>query len=304
MKPTSAPPTAVLQALFVTFLWATSWVLIKIGLDEIPALTFAGLRYSLAFLILAVPVLLTGRVQHLKRISRRTWAQLIVLGLLFYSVTQGALFLGLAYLPAVTVNLILSLTSLIVALFGIPLLGELPTRRQWLGIGIALLGAFLYFHPVEIPRGQGIGFAAALAGLFANSGSSILGREINRQEDLEPLLVTVVSMGVGGILLLLTGVVVQGFPSFGLTSWAIIGWLALVNTAFAFTLWNHTLRSLSAMESSIINNSLAIQIPILAVVFLGETIDVKGTIGIGMVVLGTLLVQLRRRNVVEKSDNG
>jgi len=47
--------TAVLQALFVTFLWSTSWVLIKIGLEQIPALTFAGLRYSLAFLCLVPP---------------------------------------------------------------------------------------------------------------------------------------------------------------------------------------------------------------------------------------------------------
>ena len=39
---------ALLQALFVTFLWSTSWVLIKLGLRDIPALTFAGLRYGLA----------------------------------------------------------------------------------------------------------------------------------------------------------------------------------------------------------------------------------------------------------------
>ena len=44
--------TAVFQALFVTFLWSTSWVLIKIGLEDIPALTFAGLRYGLASLCL------------------------------------------------------------------------------------------------------------------------------------------------------------------------------------------------------------------------------------------------------------
>ena len=41
-----------LQALFVTFLWSTSWVLIKFGLQEIPAIGFAGLRYALAFLLL------------------------------------------------------------------------------------------------------------------------------------------------------------------------------------------------------------------------------------------------------------
>ena len=43
-----------LQALFVTFLWSTSWVLIKFGLQDIPAISFAGLRYALAFLLLAM----------------------------------------------------------------------------------------------------------------------------------------------------------------------------------------------------------------------------------------------------------
>ena len=40
----AAQRTAVLHALLVTFLWSTSWVLIKLGLQNIPALTFAGLR--------------------------------------------------------------------------------------------------------------------------------------------------------------------------------------------------------------------------------------------------------------------
>jgi drug/metabolite transporter (DMT)-like permease len=46
----SSHTRAILQALLVTFLWSTSFVLIKIGLQDIPALSFAGLRYSLALL--------------------------------------------------------------------------------------------------------------------------------------------------------------------------------------------------------------------------------------------------------------
>jgi drug/metabolite transporter (DMT)-like permease len=34
-----------LQALFVTFLWSTSWVLTKFGLQD-TSVTFAGLRYT------------------------------------------------------------------------------------------------------------------------------------------------------------------------------------------------------------------------------------------------------------------
>src|SRR3970040_1715458 len=77
---------AALQALFVTFLWATSWVLIKIGLRDIPALTFAGLRYSLAFLCLLPFTLRRTHLETLRGLSAREWGQLIALGLLFYAV--------------------------------------------------------------------------------------------------------------------------------------------------------------------------------------------------------------------------
>jgi drug/metabolite transporter (DMT)-like permease len=43
---------AIFLAILVTTIWSTSWILIKIGLREIPALPFAAMRYSLAFLIL------------------------------------------------------------------------------------------------------------------------------------------------------------------------------------------------------------------------------------------------------------
>lgn len=284
----------VLQALFVTFLWSTSWVLIKLGLEDIPALTFAGLRYTIAFLALAP---LVAGVPELRRSVRaltpRAWLGLVLLGLLFYTLTQGAQFVGLAYLPAVTVSLMLSFTPAVVALLGIPLLSEVPSGRQWGGMLLYLVGAVVYFLPVEIPL-QPVGLAAAVVGLLANAGSSVLGRHVNRKQDLHPLVVTVVSMGVGALMLLLVGVAMQGLPRLSGRSWAIILWLALVNTALAFTLWNHTLRRLSAMESSLINNTMLIQIALLAWAFLGESLNWRQALGIGLAVVGILLVQLRR----------
>lgn len=106
---------------------------------------------------------------------------------------------------------------------------------------------------------------------------------------------TVVSMRVGSLLLLAAGITWQGMPQLEWRSWAIIAWLAVVNTAFAFTLWNHTLRVVSATESSVINNTMLVQIAILAWVFLGEALDLQKTIGVLLTVTGTLLVQLRRR---------
>jgi drug/metabolite transporter (DMT)-like permease len=74
-----------------------------------------------------------------------------------------------------------------------------------------------------------------------------------------------------------------------------VGWLAIVNTAVAFTLWNHTLRTLSAVESSIINNLMMPQIAILAFVFLGETLSGKEIAGLVLVGFGVILVQLQKK---------
>jgi drug/metabolite transporter (DMT)-like permease len=97
------------------------------------------------------------------------WLRLLGLGLLLYTLTQGAQFLGLAYLPAVTVNLMLSLTSVVVALLGILLLAERPSFKQWLGVLISVGGAFVYFHPVQIPAGQMLGYVAVVVGVLANA---------------------------------------------------------------------------------------------------------------------------------------
>ena len=284
---------AIVIALFVVFLWATSWVLIKIGLEEIPPLTFAGLRYVLAFIILLPLAIRIQRSQSTAKITMNMWGQLLVLGLLLYAVTQGAIFLSLSYLPAVTTNLLWSFSSMTVALFGIAWLAEYPTRFQWLGIGLAMVGASIYFYPVSLPHGYQIGIVVSVVGVLANSGAVIIGRQVNRSRVLHPLVVTAASMGIGAIVLLAAGIAIQGLPSIGLPGWVIIGWLAVVNTAVAFTLWNYTLQTLSATESSIINGTMLIWIPILAVVFLDEQVTNKELVGLAAAGVGTLFVQLR-----------
>lgn len=285
----------VLQALLVTFLWSTSWVFIKFGLEEIPPLIFAGLRYGLATIFLMMLLMWRKEVHLIIRLTPQDWLSLGVLGVIFYTVTQGAQFVALDYLPAITTNILLSFTTIVVTLLGIRLLSEIPTTRQWGGMSVYVIGVVIYFYPIDIPTQEVIGLMVALVGVMANAGGSILGRYINRSAILSPLVITVVSMGIGSFLLLTTGLITQGLPELSLKSWLIVFWLALINTAFAFTLWNHTLRTLSAMESSIINNTMTIQIPILALIFLGETIDLKAGIGMILAGIGIFAVQIYRR---------
>jgi len=296
MSRPSQQTISVLQAVFVTVLWASSWVLIKLGLRaSLPALTFAGLRYTLAFLCLAPFVLLHSQNRaFIASLTRKDWGRLSLLGFVYYTLTQGSQFLGLAYLPAAMVSLLLNLTPLIVGLFGIIFLREYPSRGQWFGILLTVFGVAFYFLPIDADRLHIFGLLVAFGGVLTNAASALLGRQVNRLGTISPLVITFISMGIGAVLLLVLGVLVQGFGKLDLQSWLLIAWLAIVNTAFAFTLWNHTLRTLSAVESSVINSLMMPQIAILAFVFLGEALSGREIIGLVLVGLGVLIVQLNR----------
>ena len=288
---------AILLALLVTILWSTSFVIIKIGLAEIPPLTFAGLRYTIAFICL-LPLAFTKKNSVIiKQLDKKDWWKLVLLGFLFYAFTQGAQFLGLSLLPAVTVSLWLNFTPLIVAVMAIFLISEYPTILQWIGVVLFVIGILIYFYPVELNDNQELGLIVMTVGVLANAASAVLGRNINRESKINPIVVTIISMGIGSILLLISGIFIQGFPSISFQNIIYLLWLAVINTALAFTIWNFTLRTLSAMESSIINGTMLIQIAILAWIFLGEEISAKELIGMLIASLGAVLVQLRLKSL-------
>lgn len=284
---------AVLQAFLVTFLWSTSWILIKIALAEIPPLTFAGLRYTCAFLVL-LPVL-WRRKNKIRTLTLQEWRNLVALGFVFYALTQGGVFISLKYLEPITFSLMLNFTTVFVAVLAFLSLKEVPSWWQWCGILVFLAGVLTYFSPRIIPTGSRIGLIWGGLTVFANAAASVLGRSVNKGNRTDPLVVTVISMGIGAIILLSAGLTFQGLPPISAQSWAIIIWLAIVNTAFAFSLWNKTLQILPAAESSMINNTMLIQIAVLAWLFLGETITPRELVGLFLATLGVLISQISRR---------
>lgn len=287
---------AILLALLVTFLWSTSFVIIKIGLVEIPPLTFAGLRYTIAFVCLLPFAFIKKNSDVVKKLERKDWVKLFIYGLLFIAITQGAMFGGLLYLPAVTVSLWLNFTPLVVVVLAIFFIKEFPTRLQWIGVILFVAGILTFFYPVALSENQEIGLIIMTIGVFANSGSSVLGRSINRESKINPVVVTIVSMGMGSIILLIIGIAIQGLPPISFQNIIYLLWLAIINTALAFTIWNFTLRTLSAMESSIINGTMLIQIAILAWIFLGEAISFQEGIGMLIAAAGAVLVQIKLKS--------
>jgi drug/metabolite transporter (DMT)-like permease len=98
-------------------------------------------------------------------------------------------------------------------------------------------------------------------------------------------------MGIGSITLLGFGLAFE--KNITLQNWAIIFILAAFNTAFAFTLWSHTPRTLRAIESNVINNTMTFQISILAWIFLDERFNLIQGVGLFIAIIGAILVQTR-----------
>ncbi len=279
---------ALLEALLVTFLWSTSYILTKIGLTEISPLVLVSLRYVVASLILVPAAVLRG--EH-RALDGRAALKLVFLGITGYSVAQGLQCVGLYHLPAVTVTFILNFTPVIVLTLGLVFLKTTPTPRQVAGIALVIAGAYIYF-------GGGVS-ASSLTGVIVTFVSGlgwaaylVASRAFFKPGEIGPLGLSAFAMGVGTVFIAGSAWVYEGFTALSLGGWGIVLWLGVVNTAAAFFLWNHALQRVEAFEISILQNTMLIQIAILSVIFLGEKLTASKMLGTAAVFVGVLIVQL------------
>ncbi|TFG12639.1 hypothetical protein EU537_08735 [Candidatus Thorarchaeota archaeon] len=283
---------AVAEALFVTLLWSSSWVIIKFGLEELPPITFSGLRYLIASIILMTVILSQKKLRRaLQGQSRKWWLTVTAYGLVFVAITQGAQFVGLDILNAITVSLLLNLTPILVLVLGAISLQEKPDAKQVAWILVGVIGVLIYFHPIDLPFDQLLGLAVVLVGVIANAASSIMGRAINRNRILPPIVITGVSITIGSLVLATVGLVLEGPTSVSPTSMAYLLWLGVVNTALAFTIWNKAMQTLRAIDVSIINGTMLPQIVILSIIFLNEMPTLLDYFGLILVGLSAFFVQ-------------
>ncbi|MCJ7667327.1 MAG: DMT family transporter, partial [Anaerolineae bacterium] len=222
---------ALLETTLVTILWSSSFVLIKWGLEELPPFLFAGLRYFGGFLVLSAFIFFTKQSLP-SNLGPRRWAKLAGIGITAYTVGNGLLFLALTMVPAVTASFIQGLIPLLVAVLGVLHLRERPSLLQAGGIGLAMVGAYIFF-PLDVAMGQAMGIIIALGAALSFAYQMILVRDLSRDGVPGPLWLSIISLGIGGGLLFLPAAF-EPLPRLTMTGVAILLWLAVANTAFAY----------------------------------------------------------------------
>jgi drug/metabolite transporter (DMT)-like permease len=282
---------AIAEALGVTAILGSTLVLVKLALNDLGPLTITALRYSLASVLLLPFLLLRG---GLGQYPYRLWIRFILLGVSFYVVGNGALYLGLRFIPATTGSLLLSLVPLLVMLVGVFLLREIPTQMQFAGLTLALVGSVVFFSPGLRP-GEPLGIAIVSIGLIGNAAFGIVGREVQRKQLTDTLTLTAIPLVVGSIMLLPLALLIEGLPKAPLPIWAIVLLLAGLNTAGVYALMNHALKVLAAFEMAVIVNLTPLLTALWSRYLLSEKLQMVQVVGIIVVILGTILVERGKR---------
>ena len=283
---------AVIMAMLCTTVWSSTWILARIGLKEMPALPFAALRYVLAFGLLLPWMLRRKTREPVGRLSRREWWIFVGLGLLSYPVNQGAIFLAMNFLPNTTISLITNLSPILLAVLGGLFLNETINSRQFLGIGVTICGALVFFLPLTGGTLNGTGVLLSVTTLFANVIQTLIVRKMLKSGGYPVLLVTGIPMGIGAIMMGAGTAVWEWIPRISLTVWIVLIVLSVVNTAIAFTVWNVALQRLTAVEANVISNTMLVQVALLSWFFLGDMITWKMAAGMALVIGGVIMVNI------------
>ncbi len=241
-----------------------------------------------------LPILLF-RWKKLHAIPGKVWLKLLVIGISAYFIGNGAMFWGLKFLPATTVSLLMNFQPLIILFLGAVWLKEKPSAWQIVGVVLSLAGSALFFLPIW-QSSSGVGIIIALAALLGFTLFTVLGRQLARDQLVDTLTLTAIPLLLGGIFTMGTALVVEGVPVMTLSSWGIAAWLAIVNTAIGYMLYNSSLQTVTAMEMSVVLNLSPLGTAFFAWLLLGEKLFPIQLIATLVVIAGVTIVQIMHKN--------
>jgi drug/metabolite transporter (DMT)-like permease len=282
--------------LLATFLWGTAFPVGKTALQHVGPLTLAGLRFSLAgMLLLAASFVRPAPHIPQARLDRGVqWWRVLAIGLMSTAMFYGLFFLGMARTSAASVAAVDAAGPIISALVAHFVLHDdrLSPRRA-----AAILLAFAGVLTIALTRhGHGpaqasaVGCGLILLGLAFNSAGTMLVVTYRGRLGLDRLTGT--QMLFGGLLLLSIAWLQEG----ALTAlrvparfFVMLGWLAAVS-AVAFRMWYGLIRKYKVTSLAVFSFLTGLWGVVLSVLFLHDRLTMQFVVGLAAVIAGVLLM--------------
>ena len=278
----------------LVLVWSSTWVSIKIGLDDLPPLFGAGLRFALAGALL-----LAGAVAFRRDVRRTDWRLALLLGALPFALTYGLIYWAEQYIPSGLTAVLFGVLPLYVALLAsVVLPGEPLSPRLLAGIGIAIAGlAVAFSESLDLGDEELAGLAAA-AVVVSPIASAIGNVAIKlRAAGTDPFVLNAHAMLLAGGLLLLVSLPTEDWGQTAWTAEAIgsIGYLAAIGTAFTFVSLTILLRELPAVTTSFISVLLPFGALGFGALLEDEPITATAVAGAALVAAGSAVAQWPRQ---------
>src|SRR5260370_3832178 len=142
----------------------SAWLFIKVGLADLPPFTFAGIRFVLASLILALLVIARGAPWPR---TRREWGLIAVVGLLQFALNYGLVFWGEQHISsglAAVLQSTFPVFVLVIAHFSLP--QERMTGAKGFGVLLCVFGvAVIFSYQLTLSRSMALVCRAALVAI-------------------------------------------------------------------------------------------------------------------------------------------
>ena len=240
--------------LTLCLIWGSTWLFIKIGLRDLPPISFAALRFGLAAIILW-GIAWYRKAQPPK--NRRDWITLFWSAMLGFSINYSLIFWGEAYISsglAAVLQSMIPAFGLIMAHWFLP--AEKITMRKFLGVAVGIGGVALIFSDqFQLHNKMALAGSAALLGsAFFVSASNILIK--SRGVHLDPVVTSATQMSMGAIPMFLVGFLWEGNPTnfqWSRDSFLALVYLAVFGSVAAFTLYYWLLKHWDVTKAGMIS---------------------------------------------------
>jgi len=281
----------------LSLLWGLSFPAISIGLEYLPPLLFAALRYDVAaVLLLGYAVLTTDNwwpagQDNLAAIGG---------GGLFLVAGNGLLFVGQQTVPSGIAAIMQALVPIVTALWALAILGERLSAVGAVGVAIGFLGIGLIVQPdpSNLFGDDTVGRLLIVGQVVSVSLGGVLIQRASPSMERVPM--TGWAMLVGSVVLhglsLATGETPGASGGEPIAIGAIV-YLGVFSTAIAFVIYFTVLSERGAFEASLVTYLVPIIATIAGVVLLGESIGLLSVVGFFVVCVGFAL--LKRHAIAE-----
>lgn len=282
----------------LSFIWGSSFILIKKALIGFSAMQLGGLRIVFASLVL----FLFG-FRSLKKINSSDWKWLIIAGFTSSFFPPFLFALAQTQLDSGITSIFNSVAPLMTTIVGIAMFGAIITKRQVLGVFIGLFGTVaLIFAGMEFNPDQNYWYSIFIL-LSALGYAFNINIIKNHLAHLSPITVTTASFGVA-FLPALVLVWYSGFFDEVIESTQMHDafWYLLVLAVVGTSLANIYFNKLIHLSSPVFAASVTYTIPLVAVIWGywdGETINVYQLIGGVIILFGVWLVNKKRKQAIK-----